>query len=289
MRGIFFAATLAGAVLALGVASSRAQQPGTAPDQTSPNTSAPNTGSGTGQGTGHQQGQGRGQRDRGFGGFAGGARGILGSVTEVAADHYTIRTDSGELYTIHYSANTRILKQPPGGRRFSADGSGRNNGARNGASEPDSGDAERQAPQPLKPTDIKVGDIVSAIGEIDPAVKSIGAVVVMQIDAERAKQMREMQANYGKTWLAGRITAIDGTRITIEGIVDHAPHAIDVDENTSFHQRRDAITLADIKPGEQLRAEGAIKDGVFRATLINASTAQNRDPASGTAAAFPQQ
>ena len=155
--------------------------------------------------------------------------------------------------------------------------------------EANSGDVQRQMPQPLKPTDIKVGDIVSAAGEIDAAAKSVGAVLVVQIDPERAKQMREMQANYGKTWLAGRITAIDGTRITIEGIVDHAPHVIDVDENTSFRQRRDAITLADIKPGEQLRAEGAAKDGVFRATVINTAIPQNRDASSGTSATSPQQ
>ena len=40
----------------------------------------------------------------------------------------------------------------------------------------------------------------------------MGAVVIMQIDPERAKQMREMQANYGKTWLMGRVTAINDAK-----------------------------------------------------------------------------
>ena len=212
------------------------------------------------------QDQSQGRRGRGgMGGFPGGARGVFGAVTEVAADHYTIKTDSGETYVVHYSANTRIVKQGPGRRQ-----GGGGNGAGEGAGD------DRAAPQTLKATDIKVGDFITAGGEVDAAAKSVGAVFIAQVDPERAKQMREMQANYGKSWLAGRITAIDGTTITIDGIVDHTPHSIVVDENTSFHQRRDAITLADIKPGEQLRAEGAVKGGAFLATTVTAMEPQNR-------------
>jgi hypothetical protein len=204
-----------------------------------------------------------------MGGFPGGGRGVLGAVTEVAADHYMIKTDAGEIYTVHFSVNTRIVKQGAGRR---AGGGG------------DAEGGERAAPQTLKPTDIKVGDFITAGGEMDAATKSLGAVFIAQVDPERAKQMREMQANYGKTWLAGRILSIDGTTIKIEGMVDQAPHSIEVDENTSFHQRRDAITLADIKPGEQLRAEGAVKGGVFLATTVNAIEPQNREREPGTGA-----
>jgi preprotein translocase subunit YajC len=256
MRLNLFGTILVGSTLALAGAVARAaQQPGSAP--------ASSPGQDQGQGSG--QGPGQGRRGRGMGGFPGGGRGVLGAVTEVAADHYTIKTDSGETYVVHYSANTRIVKQGPGRRQ---------GGGGSGAGEGDG--AERAAPQTLKPTDIKVGDFITAGGEVDTAAKSVGAVFIAQIDPERAKQMREMQANYGKTWLAGRITAIDGTTITIEGIVDHVPHSIVVDENTSFHQRRDAITLADIKPGEQLRAEGAVKAGAFLATTVTAMEPQNR-------------
>jgi hypothetical protein len=250
----------------------------------------PTQSSDAGQSSGSQSGQ-RGRR--GFGGdFPAGARGTLGTVTEVAGDHYTIKAEAGEVYTVFYSANTRIMKQPAGGgRRGQGNGAGngggngggtRQRGAQSGAlDDADNPPSERQAPQPLKPTDIKVGDIITAGGELDATKKTIGAIFIMQIDPERAKQMREMQANYGKTWLAGRITAIDGTRITIEGIVDHAAHAIEVDENTSFRQRRDSITMADIHTGQQLRAEGGVKGGVFLATTVVASNPQNRDQGPG--------
>lgn len=245
---------------------------------------------------------GQGQRGRGFGGFPGGGRGVLGTVTEATADHYTIKTDSGEIYTVHFSVNTRIMKQPagrtPGQGRGAGQGAGQNSGQNGGqaaatgtgsgsdqtpgrrrSSGGDNGEegGNRPMPQTIKPSEIHVGDIITAGGEMDSASKSIGAVFIAVVDPERAKQMREMQANYGKTWLAGKITGIKETTITIDGMIDHAPHAIVVDENTSFRQRRDSITLADIQPGEQLRAEGAIKDGVFVATTVVAMQPQNRE------------
>jgi preprotein translocase subunit YajC len=177
----------------------------------------------------------------------GGGGGLTGTVTEVAADHYTIKTDAGESYTVHISANTRIMKQVV--QRTGAGGG--------------------NPPQTLKATDIKVGDVVAALGEVDAAAKSIGAALVLQIDPERAKQMREMQANYGKTWLMGKVTAINETKVTLEGSVDKAAHTFVADENTTFRKRRDPITLADIQVGDVVRAEGAVKDGIFVAASVS--------------------
>ena len=222
-----------------------------------------------------QQGSGqRSGRGRGMGEFPGGGRGVLGTVTETAADHYTIKADDGTVYTVHFSVNTRIVKGG-GGRRIQ--GAGRGNGGQGSGGQGSGAAGDRPQPQTLKPTDIKVGDIITAGGEMDETGKSIGAVFIAQVDPERAKEMREMQANYGKTWLAGRVTGIDGTTITIDGLVDHAKHAIEVDENTSFRKRRDSITLADIQPGAQLRAEGALQGTVFRATTVTAMEPRNRE------------
>ena len=74
----------------------------------------------------------------------------------------------------------------------------------------------RTPPQAIKSGDIKAGDVIAANGEVDAEAKSVGAVVVMLIDPERARQMREMEANFGKTWLAGRVTAMNETKITLE-------------------------------------------------------------------------
>jgi hypothetical protein len=205
----------------------------------------------------------------------GGGRGVLGTVTEVTADHYTIKTDAGLTYTVRYSVNTRILKQQP-----QPVGSGRGNGGGRGAG-PGQGQGGSQGggqgegrggnpPLPIKPTDIKVGDAITAMGEVDATAKSVGAVAIVQIDPERAKQMREMQANYGKTWIMGKVTAIDGVKVTLMGSLDNTAHSFVADENTTFRKRRDPITLADIQVGDTVRAEGAIKDGTFLATTVSA-------------------
>jgi hypothetical protein len=187
-------------------------------------------------------------------------RGVLGTVTEVAADHYTIKTDAGLTYSVHFSANTRIFKQPAGMRGPGGGQRGQGGG----------GDAGFTPPPPIKPTDIKVGDAITAMGEVDAAAKSIGAVAIIQLDPERAKQMREMQANYGKTWIMGKVTAIDGVKVTLIGSVDNANHSFVADDNTTFRKRRDPITLADIQVGDTVRAEGAIKEGSFIATTVTA-------------------
>ena len=121
---------------------------------------------------------------------------------------------------------------------------------------------------PIKATDIKVGDAIGASGEIDATAKSVGAVVIFQIDPERAKQMREMQANYGKTWLMGKVTAINDVKVTLQGGPDNATHTFVADENTTFRKRRDPITLADIQVGDMVRVEGAVKNGSFLATSV---------------------
>jgi hypothetical protein len=108
------------------------------------------------------------------------------------------------------------------------------------------------------------------MGEVDATAKSVGAMTIMQIDPERAKQMRELQANYGKTWLMGKVTGIDGVKVTIMGSVDNAAHTFAADENTTFRKRRDPITLADIQVGDTVRVEGAVKDGSFLATTVSA-------------------
>ena len=211
-------------------------------------------------------------RGGGTGGMMGGARGLMGTVTEVGADHYTVKNDAGDVYTVFFSANTRIMRQPAG-RRGAGEAGGRGSGQARTRGE----DGERPMPEMLKATDIKVGDAIMAGGEVDAAKKTVGAMMILQMDPERAKQARAMEAQFGKTWLAGKITAIDGTKITVEGALDHVPHTFDVDENTSFRKRRESITMADIKVGDQLRLEGAVKDGVFVAATVNAMEFQPRE------------
>jgi len=210
------------------------------------------TGDGSAQDSGRPARAGRGGWGMGQGTMG---RGIMGTVTEVAADHYTVKTESGDLYTVLFSANTHIMK-----------GGGGGGGMRRGGQ--DEGGPPPTPPEAIKPAEIKVGDAIAANGQVDATAKSVGAAVIFQIDPERAKQMREMQANYGKTWLMGRVTAISETKVTLQGGPGNETHTFVADENTGFRKRRDPITLADIQVGDMVRVEGAIQNGNFVAKSV---------------------
>ncbi|MGB8260436.1 MAG: DUF5666 domain-containing protein [Terracidiphilus sp.] len=211
-------------------------------------------------------------RGAGRGGWAGRmGQGITGTVTEAVTDHFTVKTDSGAVYTVHFSVNTRILKQSIERRAQGQGGPdrGHDRSQDRGPARSQGGEGRGPGvPQEIKAAEIKVGDTILAAGETDEASKSVDAVVVLLLDPERAKQLRELEASYGKTWLAGRVTAIQEAKVTIEGMQDKAAHAFVADENTAFRKRREPITLADIQVGDMVRVEGAVKDGVFVATSV---------------------
>ena len=252
------------AVLVL-TAAAVAQDPGSAPP------AGQNSGPGNGGGYGQRGGRG------GMGGGMGGGmmgRGLIGTVTAVAADRFTIKTEMGDVYAVHFSANTRITRQPAGARGPGEGGGGQGRGGGQGmgagGGRGRGGYGGGGNPQlEIKAADIKVGDAIATAGDIDATQKSVNAMRVVLLDPETAKRMQEMAANFGKTWLQGKVTAINGTSITLTGALDNAPHIVVADENTQFRRRRDPITLADIQVGDTIRTEGAVKDGVFTATAVN--------------------
>lgn len=198
-----------------------------------------------------------------------GGRGVMGTVTEVAADHYIIKTEDSQTYTVHFSVNTRIMKQPAGMRGPGGGGVRRGDGQRQQGQRPAGGSGGAgSVPETIKATEIKVGDAIGAMGELDQAAKSIGAVAIALLDPQTAKQMAEMRANFGKTWIQGKVTGIDGVKVTLMSPVDNAAHSFVADENTTFRKRREPITLADIEVGDMVRADGAIKDGAFTAASV---------------------
>jgi len=177
------------------------------------------------------------QHGPGGGGWTMGGNGnppVAGSVTAVGPSDLTVKTIEGETYKITYSVNTHFLKDR----------------------------------QPARSGDVKVGDTVIAAGVVDAKARTVAAVFVAELDAEQAKRMQEAQASYGKTWIGGRITAIDETKLTLTGM-DGKPATFIVDENTSFRKRHDSITLADVKVGDRVRVDGAVKSGTFVASTLS--------------------
>jgi len=204
-----------------------------------------------------QEGPGRGDMALGSG------RMIRGTVTATAADHLTIKTDAGDVYEVAITPNTRMTKDR----------------------------------QPVKPADVKVGDGVGAMGELDAPKKTVHALFVAVVDAEQVKKLRE---DMGKSYITGKITAIDDVKLTVMR-PDNVSQVIEVDETTSFRKggRRgfgafvteggapvavgpgggaaaganganggESITLADIKVGDVVAGQGGMKHGLFVPTNL---------------------
>lgn len=215
-----------------------------------------------------------GQRG-GRGGFGGGQR-LQGTVTAATPDKLTIKTDAGDSYDVTVAENSRIMK----------------------------------AGQPIKLSDVKPGDSVTAMGQIDTTKKTVQAMMVMDVDAATMAKAKE---NLGKTYITGRITAIDADNLKLTVLrTDNVSQVIAVDDGTSFQRgnrgvaadvaaaggmamggfgggrgmgvgRRggaeggaappppESITLADIKVGDGVMATGTMKNGTFTALKMGIS------------------
>lgn len=215
------------------------------------------------QGLGPEGRQGLGWRGGGSGRMAEtgmGGRGVAGTVIAMAPGYYTVKTDGGQIFKVQFSANTRFLKQAVQKQGEKSDAAPANG---------ERGNRQQSPPEPIKPTDIKVGDEIAALGEVSQTANSVGATLILQVDPERAKQMREHQAEFGKTWLMGKVTAINETTVSLAGSLDNATHNFKADENTTFRKRRAPITLGDVQVGDTVRVEGAVKDGSFIAASVS--------------------
>jgi len=202
------------------------------------------------------QDAGEGQQGGGRGQFAGMQR-VAGEVTAVSGATLTVKTEDNGLMQIVTTDNTRVMK----GRGVT-----------------------------VKVADLKVGDGVTAAGMLDAPNKTLHAAVVFAMDAAQVKEMKE---NLGKTYIVGRVTAIDldDAKMTVER-PDHVAQTIGFDETTSFRKGGrgvrmggapggagggagatgdaggESITLADIEVGESVRGTGSVKGGVFVPTEL---------------------
>jgi Domain of unknown function (DUF5666) len=183
------------------------------------------------------QQQGPGGGGRGMGMLMGG-NGVHGTVTTISGNEITVKDEEGQVYKIETGPNTHFRK--------------------------DREDA--------KLSDLHTGDMVVAMGNLDDQSKTLGAMFVMVLDPEQAQRMEQMRASFGKTWTAGRVTAIKDLTLTVER-PDHLTQTITVNENTEFRKRGPAgpqdIAFPDIKIGDRVTARGAVQSDTFVATELS--------------------
>lgn len=149
-------------------------------------------------------GQGRGFGRGGFG------QPVQGTVTAASGNKLTVKTEAGDSYTVTLGDNGRVMRD----RQQSSLG------------------------------DIKVGDSVTAMGQVDASAKTVQARMLNAIDAATVAKAKE---NLGKTYITGRVAAIDADnlKLTITRS-DGASQVIAVDEGTSFQRGMRGVT-ADVE------------------------------------------
>jgi hypothetical protein len=153
---------------------------------------------------------------------------------------FVVKTDSGQQWKVLYGVNTRLMKSR----------------------------------EQVRPTEIVAGDMIFAAGNVDVKKRTVGAAILIDVPAEEVRKARE---GLGKTWAAGKIKAIAGTKIQVHRL-DGVEQEIAVDENTSFREKRDSVTLADLRPGEGFRAEGHVMNGTFTATTFTVFDLKGHEP-----------
>ncbi len=120
----------------------------------------------------------------------------------------------------------------------------------------------RKEGQSAKFSDLKAGDTIGVRGESTGENSWTATAVIVNPGGMMREQL-------GKKFIAGEVTKIEDTKLTIKRI-DGEIQVIEVDENTSFkNAKRESITLADIKIGDRVMGRGDLKDGTFVPAVLN--------------------
>ena len=120
----------------------------------------------------------------------------------------------------------------------------------------------RHGGRPVKLSELKIGNSIFVAGDEKDGAW-IAKAIRLQPDAVAFRQ------ELGKHFIAGEVKKIDETKLTILR-PDGESQVIEVDEGTSFrNQKRESVTLADIKTGDHVFGRGEVKNGIFVPQVLN--------------------
>ena len=178
----------------------------------------------------------------------------FGTVTAVFSDHFTI-TDGNNTYTVRFNADTRFMLPPLSQMNCVDSASARS------ATRPPS-------MQSIQASQISVGDDIDVSGKVDDVARLVASEEIVRHEPGTTLHSGAI-ADYGKTWVMGKVTSIDGGKITIKDTGNGTVHDAFTDTNTVFSQGRNLGTLADVQIGDELRIDGSVRDGVFVAIKVS--------------------
>src|SRR5271155_4014657 len=72
----------------------------------------------------------------------------------------------------------------------------------------------------------------------------------------------------GQDYVIGEVKAVDAPKLTILR-PDNVTQTVELNEETSLRKGRDAITMADIQPGDHIMVRGGVANNVFQPKTLN--------------------
>lgn len=169
----------------------------------------------------------------------------LGTVTSVAGNRLTLKTDAGQVVTVSVADDARILQLAPGS-------------------------TDLKTAQVIALTNISAGDRVLVNGKAGDDASSFTAARVILMKSTDIAQKHEMeQADWQKRGSGGIVSAVDAGAGTLTVAI--GPRKVSVVTSNTTQYRRysgDSVkfedakpgTLAQIQPGDQLRVLGNKSD-----------------------------
>jgi hypothetical protein len=124
----------------------------------------------------------------------------------------------------------------------------------------------RRDRQPAKLKDFKVGDGVLIRGKENPDYSYTAQIVVGRggngNGGPGGPNRQNPVGTLGKDFVLGEVKAIDPPSLTVLR-TDNVKQTFELNEDTSLHKGRDAITMADIQVGDHIFAHGGLQDNQF--------------------------
>ena len=110
------------------------------------------------------------------------------------------------------------------------------------------------AGQSAAATDLHRGDPILVNGDIDEQARTIQAHAITIQNPLAAKMFEHQRADFGKTWTAGIVTAVQGNSITVQRR-DGQSQTFAVDDGTTWRLNDQPATSAMIRVGESIRVQ----------------------------------
>lgn len=144
-------------------------------------------------------------------------RGMAGIVTSITSSQIQLSVPEHVIFTVKLSPSTQIM--------------------------------EDRAPVGLD--QIQVGSPVFVHGAFDLHGRTVQAESVALMPAQGGQILRMRTANYGVTWTAGVITAVQADSISVQHM-DGSPQTLQTDAHTAYVLRQQPVTRDGLREGERV-------------------------------------